>query len=53
MIAKTSRAVQVAREMNSFGIDILGISEGSMKGIRSMRLQSGEWIVYVENEWPS
>ena len=49
-MAKTSRVAQVATEMKIYGIEILGISESRWKGMGSMRLQSGEWIVYVGDD---
>ena len=49
-MAETSRAAQVAKEMRTYGLEILGISESRWKGMGSMRLQTGEWIIYIGDE---
>ena len=49
-MAETSRVAQVAREMKTYGIKIPGISESRWKGMGSMSLQSGGWIVCVRDD---
>ena len=46
-MAETTRAGQVAKEMNEDGIEVLRISETRWKGMGSVTLQSGEEVVYV------
>ena len=39
-MAETNRAVQVAKEMKEYGIEVLGISETRWKGMGSVTLHS-------------
>ena len=48
-MAETTRAGQVAKEMNEDGIEVLGISETRWKGTGSVTLQTGEKVVYIGN----
>ena len=49
-MAETTRAGQVATEMKEYGFEVLGISETRRKGTGLVTLQSGEKVVYVEND---
>ena len=49
-MVETTRAGQVAKEMKEYGFQVLGISETKWKGAGSVTLQSGEKVVYLEND---
>ena len=49
-MAKTTRAGQIAKEINEYGIEVLGIGETRWKGTGSVTLQSGEKVVCIGND---
>ena len=49
-MAETTRAGPVAKEMKEYGFQVLGISETRWKGTGSVTLQSGEKVMYLEND---
>ena len=49
-MAETTRAGQVAKEMKEYGFQVLGRSETRWRGTESVTLQSGEKVVYLEND---
>ena len=49
-MAEKTRAGQSAKVVKEYGIEVLEISETRWKGTGSVTLQSGEKVVYVEND---
>ena len=49
-LAEATWTAQVAKEMAEYGIEVLGICDTRLKGMRSTTLQNGVKVVYVGDE---